>query len=168
MRTRLPVLTTDQLSIYLADHHAGATFGVELARRARAQNEGTGYGEFLARLTTEIEEDKRELEQTMGALGVSRDPLKVGLGWAGEKVGRLKPNGRLRGYAPLSRLIELEGLLGGVSAKLGLWRALKEIAREEPRLDEAQLAKLAERAQRQLTGLRAQHRRAAREALTRA
>ena len=56
----------------------------------------------------------------------------------------------------------------GVSAKLGLWRALKEIAREEPRLDEAQLAKLAERAQRQLTGLRAQHRRAAREALTRA
>jgi hypothetical protein len=163
----LPTLTTDQLTIYLADHHAGATFGVELARRTRAQNEGTPYGDFLERLATDIEEDRRQLEQIMDRLGVQQDPLKVGLGWASEKVGRLKPNGRLRGYAPLSRLLELEGLMGGVSAKLALWRALKEIAPEQPRLDQAQLARLAERAQRQLTGLRAQHRRAARDALSR-
>jgi hypothetical protein len=86
----LPTLTTDQLTIYLADHHAGATFGVELARRTRAQNEGTPYGDFLERLATEIEEDRQQLEQIMDRLGVQQDPLKVGLGWASEKVSSMQ------------------------------------------------------------------------------
>jgi len=102
----------------------------------------------------------------MSKLGVDRDPLKVTLAWAGEKVGRLKFNGRLRGYAPLSRVLELEGLIAGVSGKLALWRAVKEIAPQEPRLDEEALDVLAERARRQLAGLREQHRRAAAAALS--
>jgi hypothetical protein len=160
----LPEITGDALSIYLADHYAGSTFGVELARRARAQNEGSSYGDFLAQLAAEIEEDRAELAAIMNGLGVRRDPLKLGVAWAGEKAGRLKPNGRLRGYAPLSRLLELEGLVAGVSGKLALWRALGELAATDSRLDQAQLDRLADRAQRQLTGLRAQQRRAARVA----
>jgi hypothetical protein len=163
---KLPLITSDQLAIYLADHYAGATFGVELARRVRGENRGTTYGDFLARLATEIEEDRRELEAIMGKLGVDRDPFKVTLAWAGEKFGRLKLNGHLRGYAPLSRVLELEGLIAGVSGKLALWRALKELAPEEPRLDEKALDMLAERARRQLAGLREQHRRAAGAAFT--
>jgi hypothetical protein len=158
---RLPLITTDQLTIYLADHYAGATFGVQLARRARGENEGTPYGDFLARLAAEIEEDRAELETIMGKLGVGRDPLKVTLAWAGEKLGRLKLNGHFRSYAPVSRVLELETLVAGVSGKLALWRALKEIAPDEPRLDEEQLEVLAERARRQLAGLRDQQRRAA-------
>jgi hypothetical protein len=163
----LPSLTSDQLAIYLADHYAGATFGVELARRVRGENHGTTYGDFLARLAAEIEEDRGELEAIMDKLGVARDPLKVTLAWAGEKVGRLKLNGHLRGYAPVSRVLELEGLIAGVSGKLALWRALKEIAPSEPRLDRESLDLLAERARRQLAGLREQHRRAAAAAFTR-
>jgi hypothetical protein len=154
-------LTTDQLSIYLADHYAGSTFGVELVRRARDQSQGTPYGDFLVALAGEIEEDRAALEAIMGELRVERDPVKVALAWTGEKLGRLKLNGRLTGYAPLSRVVELEGLIAGVSGKLALWRALKEIAPGEPRLDHAQLDQLADRARRQLAGLREQHARAA-------
>ena len=41
--------------------------------------------------------------------------------WTAEKFGRLKPNGQLTGYSPLSRLVELEGLKLGITGKLGLW-----------------------------------------------
>jgi hypothetical protein len=162
---RLPMLDGDPLSVYLTDHHAGSTFGMELARRTRDENQGTDYGDFLARLATEIEEDRDSLEAIMRRLEVSADPVKVALAWTGEKIGRLKPNGSLVGYSPVSRLLELEALVAGVTGKLALWRALKELAPRDGRLDEAQLDRLAERAQRQLTALRIQQRRAARAAL---
>ena len=44
-----------------------------------------------------------------------------------EKLGRLKLNGRLRGYSPLSRLLELEGLLIGITGKMALWKTLAEL-----------------------------------------
>ena len=51
-------------------------------------------------------------------------------GWTGEKVGRLKPNAQLRGYSPLSPLVELEGLLIGIQGKLAMWSVLAEVADE--------------------------------------
>jgi hypothetical protein len=112
------------LAIYLNDHLAGATVGLELARRARASNEGNHYGGFLAGLAEDIDADRDSLLEIMGSLGVGRDRLKVGAAWIGEKLGRLKLNGRLTSYSPLSRLMELEMLLLGVTGKLSLWRTL--------------------------------------------
>src|SRR3954469_22947864 len=157
-------LTTDQLAIYLADHHAGATFGVELARRARDRHRDTPCGEFLAVLADEIEEDRAALERLMRGLEVDTDPVKVAAAWTGEKLGRLKLNGRLIGAAPLSSVIELEGLIAGVTGKLALWNALKQIAPRDQRLDEERLDELADRARRQLARLRDWHRRTAEEA----
>jgi hypothetical protein len=158
------MITTDPLSIYLQDHYAGARFGLELARRASGANKGSDFGDFLGRLAKEIEEDRGELEAIMAKLGIRPDRRKLAVAWTGEKLGRLKLNGRLVGYAPLSRVLELEGLMAGVEGKLALWRALGERAPGHARLDEAQLEHLERRAQRQLTGLRAQHKRAARVA----
>jgi hypothetical protein len=155
---KLPLLTTDPLAIYLRDHHAGSTFGVELARRARDQNLGSEFGEFLAQLATEIESDREALEAIMRDLGVGADPVKVSVAWAAERVGRLKFNGRLVGYAPLSRVLELEGLIAGVSGKLALWRALQQLRGSEPRLAGHALEHLAERAESQLGRLHEQHR----------
>ena len=64
-------------------------------------------------------------------------------------MGRLKPNGQLTGYSPLSRVVELEGLALGMTGKLALWKALRELVDEEPRLDAAELERLRERAERQ-------------------
>jgi hypothetical protein len=135
------------LSTYLNDHLAGSTVGVELSRRAAGSNEGTELGDFLERLAGEIEDDRDRLLEIMDRLGVRKDRLKVAAGWAGEKVGRLKPNNRLLGYSPLSRLIELEGLALGVEGKRGLWQVLAEL--DEPRLAQFDLDELLERARSQ-------------------
>lgn len=115
------------LGIYLNDHLAGSIGGVETARRARGSNEGTEFGEPLARLCEEIESDRGSLEAVMEELGVARSRIKPAIGWLGEKLGRLKPNGQLRGYSPLSRVVELELLLLGITGKLRLWRLLDEL-----------------------------------------
>ena len=141
------------LPIYLNDHLAGATAGRELARRTAASNRGTSYGAFLERLAQEVDEDRRALLELMRALDVGVDRVKVIAAWTLEKPGRLKLNGRLRGYSPLSRLLELEVLALAVRGKLALWIALQRFAEHEPRLAAADLAGLIERAQRQLAGL---------------
>ena len=56
----------------------------------------------------EIEEDRDTLQKLMDAFEIKRDRPKLLAAWTGEKLGRLKPNGRLLSYSPLSRLIELE------------------------------------------------------------
>ena len=115
------------LPIYLNDHYAGSTAGVELAKRAAKNNRGDAeFGPPLTRLASEIEEDRDTLKRIMDGLGVSEDRVKATLFWVGEKVGRLKPNGELLQFSPLSRVVELEGLLTGVSGKLSLWRSLVE------------------------------------------
>jgi hypothetical protein len=120
------------LSIYLNDHLAGATAGLELARRARGANEGTELGRFLARLSAEIAADRRTLEWLIDELGIRRDRVKAIAAWGAEKVGRLKLNGQLIGYSPLSRLVELELLQVGITGKLLMWQALERRFAEPP------------------------------------
>jgi hypothetical protein len=142
------------LAIYLNDHLAGATAGVELARRAASNNSGNDYGPALSELAREIEQDRATLERLMDRLGAGRDRVKLAAAWVGEKVGRLKLNGNLLSYSPLSRLEEIEFLLLGVTGKLALWRALSE---------HIDLPELEARAESQRERLEALRLRAARE-----
>jgi hypothetical protein len=135
------------LPIYLNDHLAGATVGLELARRAERENTGTEVGAFLHELATEIEQDRETLLQLMQRLGIPASRAKVAGARVAEKLGRLKLNGQLRGYSPLSRLVELEGLAAGIEGKRALWLALGEV--DHPRLAETDLGALAERARSQ-------------------
>jgi hypothetical protein len=152
------------LRIYLQDHLAGSTGGLELARRARGQNEGTPYGTAFTQLADEIEADRRALEGIMEELGFGPDHPKNIVFWAAEKAGRLKLNGQLTGYSPLSRLVEIEGLLTGVNSKVSLWRTLLDIADAEPKLEVHRLQRLEQRAEQQIATLHELRSRAAREA----
>ena len=152
------------LRIYLQDHLAGSTGGVELARRARGANQGTVYGDEFAKLADEIEADRRSLESIMDDLGFGADRPKNAVFWIAEKAGRLKLNGQLTGYSPLSRMVEIEGLIAGVNGKRSLWRSLLEVAADEPKLDADRLQRLVERAEQQLATLQELRSRAAREA----
>jgi hypothetical protein len=149
---------SSHLAIYLNDHLAGATAGGELARRAAKSNAGTPLGDFLAGLATEVREDRESLIAVMRALGIGVDRAKVAAGWTAEKLGRLKLNGQLVGYSPLSRLVELEGLVLGVRGKLALWEALKAAGLGFPPGREVELDGLAQRADKQLSALEEQRR----------
>jgi hypothetical protein len=159
------LLGRDYLKIYLEDHFAGATVGVELARRTARANRGTPYGDSLGQLVQEIEADRDSLRAIMTALGVAPDRFKVAGAWAGEKAGRLKLNGHLTGYSPQSRVIELEGLVVGVTAKRCLWTALRHVTGQEPRLDLDELDALIARADEQLATLEEQRLKAVSEAV---
>jgi hypothetical protein len=147
------------LGIYLNDHLAGSTVGLELAKRTRAANSGTELGRLLERLTAEIAEDRGALVSVMQALGVKRDPVKRAGAFIAERAGRLKLNGQLRGYSPLSRVVELEGLRTGVVGKRLLWVVLREL--DAPELRQFDFTALEERAARQRDEIEAQRRQAA-------
>jgi hypothetical protein len=112
------------LAIYLNDHLAGSVVGVELSRRARASNKDSELGEVLGQICAEIEADQRTLRELMEHLRIPADKVKSHAAWLGEKLGRLKLNGQLRGYSPLSRVVELEALCGGVVGKKMLWKGM--------------------------------------------
>jgi hypothetical protein len=117
------------LSIYLNDHLAGSTAGLELARRVA---DGT--------LADEIEEDRATLVDVMRRLDVDTDEARQVIAWIGEKALRVKPGGRLH---------DLEALSLGVEGKRALWEALRHARADDPRLDGIDLAALSARAQSQ-------------------
>ncbi len=149
------------VGIYLNDHLAGATAGLELFRRAARANAGTEIGSELAKLAGEIEDDRAALIEMMRTLGVPRRQYKVALGWIGEKFGRLKMNGRLLSRSPLSTLIEVEALRLGVEGKRHGWRVLRRMADDDERLETARVDTLIARARRQIDVLDGLHQRAA-------
>jgi hypothetical protein len=154
------------LSIYLQDHFAGATAGADLARRAAGSNpDGQGYGAPLRELADEIDEDRDSLHSLMDRLHVRADRVKQLAAWTGEKAGRLKLNGHLFIYSPLSRLEELELLALGVTGKRTLWRTLRLLAQQEPRLFTPELERLISRADQQLEKIEACRRNAVGDAL---
>jgi hypothetical protein len=147
------------LAIYLNDHLAGSTVGVELVRRMRSSNKGdTEFGEPLATICEEIEADRATLEALMERLDVGRNTMKTTGAFIGEKLGRLKFNGQLTGYSPLSRVLELEVLAAGVGGKLRLWRALASTLGVT--VEGFDFDALATRAERQISRLEDLHRRA--------
>ncbi len=137
------------LGIYLNDHLAGATGGVELARRAARSHPSSKTDETLKRIAFEIVEDRVALLEIMAALGVPARRYKVYAAWTAEKVGRLKLNGRLLHRSPLSNLVELEALRLGVEGKASLWCTLRALIDRDDRLDAARLDELTARARRQ-------------------
>jgi hypothetical protein len=155
-----------RLATYLNDHLAGSGTGRELARRTLQANRGNEYGVVLEDLVRQIEEDVDSLESVMDRLDIKPDRVKEAMGWTAEKLGRLKLNGQLLGYSPLSRLIELEGLMLGITGKMAMWIALSSVLADDPRLEGIDLEDLARRAREQRQTVERLRRRAAGEALT--
>ena len=141
------------LAIYLNDHLGGATAGVEVARRSCRANQGSELGAFLQGLVAELEQDRRALRQIMARLDVKPSRAKAALGVVAARVGRLKLNGQITGYSPLSRVLELEGLTIGIEGKLSLWRNLRDAADIRDRLEGIDLDDLIARGERQQAGL---------------
>jgi hypothetical protein len=113
------------VSIYLEDHLALAVAGARLARRCRAENQGSELGRSLDRIVPELDDDRRILRELVRDLRHRPSFVKQAALSVAELAGRLKPNGRLVGYSDLSRLEELEALVAASRARAGLWALLE-------------------------------------------
>lgn len=116
-----------RLATYLNDRNAILVAGGELASRAAASNEHQHYGPPLKAVAAALEEDRELLRVIMAAQGVAPDRVKTTFAWAGEKLGRLKPNDQISGYSPLSRVVELDGLTAIVTTLQSTWTALAAV-----------------------------------------
>jgi len=144
------------LGVYLNDHLAGATAGLQLARRAAGSAEpGSESATVRKGLVSEIAADRSALIKIMTTLGIKIRGYKMFAAWAGEKAGRLKFNGHLLTRSPLSDLEETEMLRLGVEGKAAGWRSLRTVSDHDRRLDSAQLDELLDRATRQSETLEA-------------
>ncbi|RAJ68912.1 hypothetical protein K378_01801 [Streptomyces sp. Amel2xB2] len=144
----------EPLAVYLNDHLLGATAGGELARRVAKQHARSPAGGTLVRVADEIAEDRGALLRVMLRLGVPPRRYRMAAGWLLEKAGRVKSNGFLLRRAPLSSVLELEALRLGVEGKRLMWQALRGL--DGPRsslLDDAELARLLNRAHEQAEAL---------------
>jgi hypothetical protein len=155
----------DPLGIYLNDHLAGATAGLELARRVAGTGQVPAPPAQLRQFAQEVAEDRDSLLRIMGTLGLPVRSYKVWAAWVGEKAGRLKPNGRLTTRSPLSNLEELELLRLGVEGKTAGWRTLRTLADRDSRLEAGQLDELISRAGQQADFLEESRIRAAQQVI---
>ena len=144
------------LEIYLQNHEAAAQAGSDFFRRTAANQGGREHGGELRALAAEVKEDHRRVRAIMTKVGV-RPNVPFGMALRlGERIGRIKPNGRLIRRAPLSDLIEIEGLLDAVSAKRAGWQALATV-QSTAGIDAAEIDELLTRADEQLSQLTALH-----------
>ena len=141
------------LEIYLRNHEAAAQAGRDLFRRVAENQRSRPYAAELAILASDVEEDLRRLRDLMSRAGIRVD-LILGIAMrAGERLARFKPNGRILSRAPLSDLIEIEGLLDAVRAKWAGWHALLTIEPEllqQQQMDQAEIDDLRSRAEAQV------------------
>jgi hypothetical protein len=155
----------DFLGIYLNDQLALGMLWREIARWSQRTNSGTELGEALVRVSAGIAEDVETFQKIMRRLGVQVNPVKVGLAVGAERLGRLKLNGRLGTYSPLSRFMELDFLAMGIEGKKLLWTTLRDLAGLASRLPDVDFDGLIERAERQRGDLEPFRVRAGTEAL---
>jgi hypothetical protein len=156
-----------RLRIYLSDHRAGAEAGRARAKRFAAANATSFLADAANEVYREIEADARTLDEILDRLGCKPSRWKMTVARTAELIGRLKPNGQLRGYSPLSRLIELELLIAGILTKESLWQTLAVVQQRRSELSAFDFDELQRRAMDQRMQLESHRASTVEEALLR-
>jgi hypothetical protein len=155
------------LRIYLEDHAAGATAGLELAKKCRRENPATPLASFLDGFIDELYRDRTVLFEILGTMGTTKMSLPKRAGsWILEKASRLKLSARTARHGELARLEELELLRIAVEGKLAMWRLLLSLAPADVRLQRFALEEHEARAKAQRDGLERWRLKAARDVFT--
>ena len=158
-------MTNRFLRIYMNDQLAAGVAWREAARRARGNNEGTELGQVLVHVADAIAEDVATFERIMERLGLRRGTVKPWLALVAERVGRLKLNGRLFSYSPLSRFVELDFLALGIEGKKVLWGTLRDLPGLQAQLPDVDFDHLIARAHEQRAAIEPFRLEAGRQAL---
>ena len=151
------------LERYLRTHLAGSTAGVNLFDRAAGAFDEPAAS-VIRRIHGELIEERVALRAMMAALDVHENLVFNTLTKAGERVGRLKPNGHLLRRTSMTDVTELETMRVALAGKLAGWESLLSIVDGEPRLSRQELEHWAEQAREQQRAIGELHSSAAKRA----
>lgn len=112
------------LRAYLADHLQVLRSARELARRIRRREDHDDRCALLDEVLSELARQETVAIAFLRQLGAGPPGLRLTLGAFAERVGRLKPNGRLLRPSPLALVFELEVLESLLEMSARCWRAL--------------------------------------------
>lgn len=121
-------LDKDLVQLYLSDHLTGATAGADRITRMADLYIDTPVFAQLSDLADEIRTERDFLENLINDLGLKQMPYRQAVATAGEKLARLKGNGRVVSRSPMTMLLETELMRGAVIGKKGGWETLREHA----------------------------------------
>ena len=136
------------LALYLADHLTGASAGSARIGRMAADFVDTPAFATLSSIDEEIRAERSFLQQLIHDLGFRQLRHRQAAAMVGERVGRLKNNGRAFSRSPMTLVLEVELLRSAVLGKRGVWQTLADNA-EDLGLDPEVFRELAEAARRQ-------------------
>jgi hypothetical protein len=134
------------LDVYLNDHLAGGTAGLNLAQMAADEHRSDEHGAFFGEIASEIKQDHETLERVMDALAADQSATKVATAEIGSKLMGSKFKGT---EDQLNAFVTLETLSIGVEGKYCLWTALKTVQDDNPALADFDIDELISRAQSQ-------------------
>lgn len=151
------------LDVYLTDHLAGATAGVNLAQMAAQEHRADEHGAFFGEIASEIKADYDELERLIDEIGTDRSATKTAAAEIGSKM--MAPKFTGGDDDDLNAFVSLETLSIGVEGKLCMWKALRLVQDSNATLQSFELDELIERAQSQRDRLEAKRLEVAPQAL---
>ncbi len=135
------------LDVYLNDHLAGATAGVNLAQMATEEHQGDEHGAFFAEIASEIKADYDVLVKLMADLGTEESATKAAIAEVGSKLAAPK---FVKGEDDaLNAFVTLETLSIGVEGKVCMWKALSTVTDGNPALEALDLDDLIARGEDQ-------------------
>src|SRR5690606_41820116 len=102
----LAMALAECLRAYPPEHRPGQAAIVRVAHRVARSNRATPWELELSRLADDIEADAAVLDSDAEAFAVQGGKAKRLLALAGERMGRLKLNGHILTYSPLSRVLD--------------------------------------------------------------
>lgn len=146
-------------------HLAGSAAGIDLFGRSADAQLDPETGALVRDIHRELLDERRRLRRMADDLGVGESNVMTIGARAGERLGRLKPNGSWTQRTPLTDLVELEAMRVAVSGKQAGWEALQSVVDVHEALDRDELEMLAQQAVDQEKRLAGAHRRAAARAL---
>lgn len=139
----------ESIEVYLNDHLAGATAGVNLVEQAVDRHRADDMNDFFGQLASDIRADYATLETLIEDMGVDKSASKAALAEVGSKLAAPKFNAEGAGNEYLGDFVTLETLSIGVEGKRCMWVALQTVADAYPELQALDLDALEARAQDQ-------------------
>lgn len=156
---------TATLRSYLTDHLAGSVAGVGVAEKLAEQNPSN---EFFQGLVKSIKADQDALERIMEKVGAQENPIKSAGAKVAQSIGTGLSGASGAGNAgDMGAVRECEGLMMGITGKLGLWTTLKEISEADDRLSAFNYDPLIQSAIEQREGIEAERLKMSRKAFLR-
>lgn len=133
------------LNLYLSDHLTGASAGAARISRMASDFVDTPVFATLSSIEAEIRAERSFLAQLVDDLGMRQMRHRQAIAVVGERLGRLKGNGRVLARSPMTLLLEAELMRSAVLGKRGVWQTLAENA-EDLGLDPSVFHELSARA----------------------